>query len=388
MHGSTTRRWIARVGSIAVLLPFLFTSSLWANIGPRWWGTLAAEPLGGLKGVAITREKLTIDLRPLAYLEPVSVEAVYQLHNSGAAKKLDLLFVSATSEVSDFEVRLGDQVVESTPMPQDEFLKHRAQLPENWMPPRNLPGIDGENTYPHMREIALQAFSIELPSGPSTLQARYRARAFGVAEAHPKVTWQFPYLLSPSRQWEQFGRLEVLVHLPKGWQSASTPTLNREEDVLRGEFDGLPAEALTVAVRAPLGPELRRAIYLYVALYGLVVVAGGFLCHWGGYGLGWFLVRKTNLTRGQPRLLALCILVPGSFLALVWVGLICGGGVLVKSGITGALAGQESPYFHEHFFAPICGMFVLAFSALLLGVLLSSLSAYRFVWGAHRSAMK
>src|SRR5262249_3827849 len=82
--------------SLLVLL--LLPSAARANIGPRWWGNLVSEP-EGLKAVAITREQLTIDLRPLAKRGLVEVEAIYYLQHSGSLKKLDLLFVSGAPGV-------------------------------------------------------------------------------------------------------------------------------------------------------------------------------------------------------------------------------------------------------------------------------------------------
>jgi hypothetical protein len=60
-------------GCLGFLLALLLPVVVGANIGPNWWGDRTAEPLG-LKGVAIAREKRTLDLRPLAAAPPVAVE--------------------------------------------------------------------------------------------------------------------------------------------------------------------------------------------------------------------------------------------------------------------------------------------------------------------------
>src|SRR5262245_37355219 len=108
---------IARYGG--VFLALLMPATAWANIGPRWWGDHAGEPQG-LKDVAIVREELTIDLRPLAAGQPVEVEVTYRLYNNGPRKRLDLLFVSGAPDVSEFEVRLGDRRLESRVVPPGE----------------------------------------------------------------------------------------------------------------------------------------------------------------------------------------------------------------------------------------------------------------------------
>jgi hypothetical protein len=209
-------------GCGGVLLGFLLPASVWANIGPKWWGDPTAEPQG-LKGVAITHEQLTIDLRPLADVEPVKVEAIYQLNNPGPAKKLDLLFITGVAGVSDFEVRLGGRPIESKRLTSE---KNLDKLPPNWKPPEDLPGIDSEQTGSRNRfgltEKIVLAFSLELPHGSSTLEAHYRARATGESENYPTVTWQFPYVLAPAREWGSFGGLDVTVYLPEAWRSNVT----------------------------------------------------------------------------------------------------------------------------------------------------------------------
>src|SRR4051794_38024309 len=82
----------------------------WANFAPRFWGDATSEPWG-LKNVAITQERLVIDLRPLAEANPVRVEVTYDLSNAGVSRQLDLLFVSSEVGVRDFEARLGDQLL-------------------------------------------------------------------------------------------------------------------------------------------------------------------------------------------------------------------------------------------------------------------------------------
>jgi hypothetical protein len=358
-----------------VLLGFLLPTSVWANIGPKWWGDPSAEPQG-LKGVAITHEKLTIDLRPLADVQPVQVHAIYQLNNPGRVKKLDLLFITGVEVVSDFEVRLGDRLIESKRLPSEQS---PDKLPWDWKPPEYLPGIDSEQTHPWNRfgltEKTLLAFSIELPPGPSTLEAHYRARATGASENYPTVTWQFPYILAPAREWGNFGRLDVTVYLPEAWQSNSTPKLEREGGVLRGHFTSLPANCLSVAVRAPVGPELQRTIRVYAIVYGFVLLCGGILCWWGGRLLGWLLVNKTSY---RSSLWA----VPGAFLmAIAWPAAFLATLTYARMAIYDLLAGQENPYFYEHFIGPNLGTLCLMPFVFLTGFVL----AVRGFWRSLRT---
>ncbi len=66
-----------------------------ANAGsPHEEGDPTGEPSGALAGMAVERETLTIDLRPLAAAAPAWIEAAYQIRNDGAARTVDLVFVA------------------------------------------------------------------------------------------------------------------------------------------------------------------------------------------------------------------------------------------------------------------------------------------------------
>lgn len=67
----------------------------------------------------------------------------------------------------------------------------------------------------------------------------------------PTVAWQFAYVLEPAASWKSFGELELQVMVPTGWFTAVTPALDRRGDVLRGQFQGRPAEAVALTVQRP-----------------------------------------------------------------------------------------------------------------------------------------
>ncbi len=364
------RCWVALLG---LILP----SMAWANIGPRWVGDRTAEPLG-LKSVAILREKLTIDLRPLAAVQPVEVEAIYHLNNSGSTKRLDLLFITGVTGVTDFEVRLDGRLVESRPVPKKEQSRLLDRFPKSWLLPDDLPGIDLEGSlsgvYQHVGDPILLTFVLELPSGRSTLSARYRARAYGDDERYPTVTWRFPYVLAPAREWESFGGLDVTVYLPQAWQSNSKPALEREGGVMRGSFTDLPADYLALAVRMPMGPELQQklriTIWMCVALYAFVVMGGGLLCWRTGRLLGRCLVRMTSPGKSKSDRPPLWVEPFPFLMTAAWAVATFGALALARGSIYGVLAGQQAPYFHEHFFVPslanVCfNLFVLPVGWLL-----------------------
>lgn len=378
-------------GYWGVLLALLLPSTVWANIGPRWWGDRTAEPLG-LKGVAIIREKLTIDLRPLTAVQPVEVEAIYHLNNYGSAKKLDLLFITGVTGGRDFEVRLDDRLVESREVPPEEQASHQRELPKSWQPPDNMPGIDCKVGRSHIHRRVenpiLLAFVLELPSGRSTLSVRYRARAYGEDENYPTVTWLFPYILAPAREWQSFGGLDVTVYLSETWQSKSMPDLEREGGVLRGSFTTLPADCLALAVRAPMGPELKQklryTIGWWVVLYVVAVMSGGILCWWGGRVFGRIIILKTPSRTGARNRLPYWILPFALLMTAGWVATILGTWGLARHSIYELFAGQESPYFHEHFFMPLACNFCVILFVLPAGFLLARDGAGRYLRHAEK----
>jgi hypothetical protein len=370
---------IAVAGFCGVLLGLLAPSSLWANIGTRWWGDLAADPQG-LKGVAITREKLTIDLRPLADLQPAEVEAVYQLYNHGPERKLDLLFVSGTPGMSGFEVRFNEKPLVLEESSGSQHPRVHGELPASWKPPMTLPGIDGKETYFLIREWSEfnpRPFSLVLPSGHSTLAVRYRSRACGTDETPPMATWQFPYILAPASSWGSFGGLDVMVYVPEGWQSSSTLALEREENVLRGSFEGLPADVLAVAARAPLPLAYQRARYIYPVLHVSVLLAGGFLCWCAGRIGGRFLSQKTATEPGTRLRRNGSMVLLGVLMAFLWAAAIYGSLHMLVYGIHDSLQGQEGPSFHGSFMLEVCGSFLLMLLTIPLGIWLTWTGASR-----------
>jgi hypothetical protein len=259
-----------------------------ATFGPKWWGDRTAEP-PGLKAIAITRESLTVDMRPLVDLQPIRVEAVYELSNSGPAATFELLFIFAAPGAQELEVLVGDRMLECRTMDKKDQERYWKELPKTWRPPDYSLGLDGEQfcLFFHQRDApAPMLFSLKLPPGASVLKARFTARASGTPENQPTATWMFPYVLAPAKEWGSFGRLEVKALLPEGWEARSSPDLKREGDTLVGSFQGVPADILQLATRAPVPEEFRRAQRLAWPMFGLTFVAVSVGC--------WLVARWTG----------------------------------------------------------------------------------------------
>jgi hypothetical protein len=364
----------------AGLAGLILISPARANFAPQFWGDVNTEPWG-LKEVAIVHEQLTIDLRPLAALEPANVEVTYDLNNAGASKRLELLFVSGEAGIHDFEAHLANQLVPARVLSREEMRRHLDRFPPNWTPPESAPGIDREVTYfvrkhwkwsPDIRPVE---FTLELPPGPSTLRVRYRARACGADEGYPTATWQFPYVLAPAREWGAFGQLNVVVQVPDGWQARSTPPLEREGATLRGNFTGLPADILHLATRTPAPPEYYWALRISAALFILTVLAGGILCWWAGRRQGLSLARRctTEKDRGKQRAALLAV-----GLSVLWgAAVLVAGGMLPETLIQPALQGQETPGFHGLYYMLSCCIVYFATPAVVVfGIAITLCSAF------------
>ncbi len=372
--------------ALAAVASLVLAPAAWANFAPRFWGDATSEPWG-LKSVAIMREQLTIDLRPLANANLVRVEVTYDLRNAGSPKHLDLLFLSGEVGVADFEAQLDGRPLPTRILPREEARRLWEQLPPSWRPPQEAPGIATDRTYYTFSTWAtppeVVAFPVELPPGPGVLHVRYRTRACGTAE-RPTVTWQLPYVLAPAREWGAFGRLDITVHVPGGWQARSTPALEREGHTLRGSFAELPADALLLVTGPPVPPEYYWAVHLPEVLWGMLLVGGPLICWRAGRRLA--RGRESVAASGgeAPGRAALRSLGLGFVPALLWGALIYAS-VPVSMGIIRAtLHGQENPDFADPWFAGPCLNCVIIPAAVLFGVTLALGSASQFA--RHRSA--
>jgi hypothetical protein len=366
----------------------LLTGEVHANMAPRWWGDRTAEP-PGFKAIAITDERLTIDLRPLAGLQHAHVEAIYHLSNPGPACKVELFFLAGAPAVEAFEVRLGERAVESKPLKWDDFSPYAKELPESWTGYAYLPGIEAGGHclfHPPEYESTPIAFSVELPTGASTLTAHYSARACGSDEGAPTTTWQFPYLLAPAKRWGSFGRLEVTVSIPPGWEVTSTPALRREGDNLRGTFDGLPADTLHLATRMPLGADYQQAVWwVWPTILGGFLL-GGVIFLLASWGMGCILRKLLSRRGADPATRWFLIVFLSPVMAMLWAipfGVAFGA---ARERTFAALRGQENPFFHERA-APGSAItaFLLGLMLLVVGCLLAVLLLGRLTGGRSLS---
>ncbi len=287
MRAPEPRRPARRVGTalLAAALLALPAASARANMaepytGPARAGRAAGEPSGGLREVFIERERLRIDLRPLADDRPARVEAVYRVRNDGPARTLDLVFVAAGLAAGEHGVWVDGEPVAGAPAA-------AGALPPSWRVPGATPALDGDGplAYETGGEGTI-SFRVALGAGRHEVRVRYPAAAsVYVDEDRITAAQQLAYVLAPARDWAGFGGVDVRVDLPRGWRAASEPALRREGNALLGAWDRVPADAIALTVRPPEpDPAPYWAGWLVLSALGLylLVRAGRRL----GAGLG------------------------------------------------------------------------------------------------------
>jgi hypothetical protein len=353
--------------AVLMALPLLLTPiTVRANLGPPWsGGQIVAEPVG-IKDVEITRESLTIDLRPLAKNERVQVEVVYHLHNHGLEKKLALLFASGSPQMADFQVWLGDQPISSQPA-------EDAPIPTSWQTPKHTPGIHDTralNYVPWTKAVPI-ALNVIIPPGEHVLKVRYAAEAAIHRYGEPTVYRQFAYVLAPARSWSGFGGLNVSIYLPADWRAACTPALARDGDKLTGTFADLPADAIALTVQAPEGWAYRLVSFGSQVLLALAALGGMLLCWQVGRANG----RRLALpTASHPNWLQQHAWPSSLGAGVVWGMMVLGAGLLTTLGPEWVLPpGQVSHYGYGQVFA-IYGLCFLSVLVVPVGFLIAHLN--------------
>jgi hypothetical protein len=248
-------------------------------------GDPVGVPSGAVRDVFIEHEDLTMDLSSMntatdTYAPPAAaVLARYSLRNDGAAKGIDLVFVTASQHVSGVQVVLDGQTVAANVGP-------LGPIPSSWMPPTGTPAPQGGPDVPYsVDRPAGLTFHIELSAGRHTMVTSYQALPTQTtSSAYEPHYWQLAFVLSPARQWEGFGDLAVTVRVPAGWPAAVRPGLDRHGDVLSGSFSGIPADSFGITTRMPTPTDWSSA----AENSGLAAVL--LLCAIAG----WFFARPTR----------------------------------------------------------------------------------------------
>jgi hypothetical protein len=360
--------------ALFLILVLALPSRAWANAAPPWRAGSPVGELTGVKDVVIERERLEIDLRPLADGGQAMIYARYNLRNDGAARDIELVFVAGSPVGDESGVQVNGATV---PYARAEM----TEVPRAWRPPATTPSITGEGTvrgleYKTTRNQDGLKFTASLEPGANQIQVHYRALPGAYSGREPTRYWQLAYILAPAREWGGFGTLDVTVYLAPDWRAASEPRLMRDGDILGGFFGSIPADALALTVQAPPPSEAR--IWSSYALAGAAWVGAAV----GGLVLTWRLGRgagKWAANRGRSTWWAL----PGALLAgVIWTALLIGAVFLSTVGQK-SLAVPEAQQAWNQGYGMVMAFFVfsvLCLAAVPLGLALAQVAAVR----AHR----
>ena len=315
-----------------------------ANAGrPTSDGFPAGDP-SGIVDVAITHEELVIDLRPLADRGLVLVRATYHLDSPAGAKQLDLVFASGVGRLADFQVALDNRMLASK-------LVAGADLPKSWRPPATTPLPEGGDLGFDVRLAdASFGFQLDVAPGAHELVISYAAEAVAHHARQPTILHQFAYVLSPARTWGGFGGLDVTVQVAPGWIMAVTPAMTRAGDTFTGTYPAIPADAIALTARAPLGAYSIVAVAAWVLL-GLVTIGGG------------VLVYLIALTRERRRARAGKLCAPGlaAFgLAALWATAFLAAALFMLFG--SSLALPDNQVDHRGYAGAIAALFFMLLS--------------------------
>ena len=336
---------------IALILLSDVSNKVSANLAaPSQGGNVTGEP-SGLEEIYITNENLTIDFRPLGDLKNVTddanvyVEAVYDIENKGEEKELKLVFAVGSQKVNDFQILFDDIAVAKTDSVKIE------ELPEAWRPPDETPWLEGKNLmyYPASSLTNSVSFSLVIPPGKHIIKTKYTSEAAIYRGLGKLRAFQFAYILAPAREWAGFGGLQVKVFLPKDWTIAALPELEREGEILKGNFAKIPADSLGITVQPPMPANhgLYANIFSAIFIFSMFGVPLCFLIY------GWFAGFKLKM----PWL-------TGIGFGFVWALSFCISGYFASYGADNMIpAAYYSSYGYGDFFD---GLLLIFFTIVLI----------------------
>jgi hypothetical protein len=250
-----------------------------ANVS-KWWGegTRTLEP-GGLHEIAIEREDLRFDMRPVTTgASGARVSATYFLDNRGTTTVTAPLVFVAGSGMANLDVVFDRARMNSHSLGPSQV----AALPAAWKAPLTTPSIDGGEALGYETredDLGAAAFDLAIPPGKHELAIVYDATPTWLKGKAPTVVYQLGYVLSPARDWGSFGKLDVTVDVPPGWLAVVSPQLTRTGDTLTGAFAALPGDTIGITTRAPTSKLYGVLQYLLPLLALFVIVGGGFALH-------------------------------------------------------------------------------------------------------------
>lgn len=262
---------------IALLVVLIIPSTnCFANLSGPWKPGQLLVDVQGVKDIAIVREKLRIDLRPVEQRGAIKITATYLIEHTQPPKDLPLTFITGVDSVKGVKCTLNG-------MPLAFTTKQVVTMPDNWKPPAATPGFVPEEELLYSRSLTdtqhewIQ-FTVPLQTGRQSIEVTYEVEAGEYySQYHTAKYWQTAYILAPARTWKSFGGLDLEVLAPDKWQVKSNLPLQNQGQSWTASFDSLPADFISLTTQHPNGKRVFVVGTLQmVYFFGLMTLLLGF----------------------------------------------------------------------------------------------------------------
>lgn len=243
-----------RLTALALVFCLLPSVCLGNLSGPWKPGQLMVD-VEGVKDVAIVRETLRIDLRPLEHARYIRISATYVVEHVQSARDLPLTFITGADSVRSVTCRWNGQPLAFT-------TRQVLTMPESWKPPDSTPGFVPEELLLYSRNLTDTQhewilFTVPVQTGRQTIEVTYEVEAGAYYSSYSTAKyWQTAYILSPARTWKSFGGLDLEVLAPANWPVKSNLPLTNDGERWTARFDSLPADFITFTTQHPGGKRV------------------------------------------------------------------------------------------------------------------------------------
>ncbi len=341
---------------LVFLMLFFQQNIAWANMANPWnAGDTVGEPIGVFRQLDIIQENLLFDLRSLtnSQLNLGQIVANYLINNQGEAANVDLLFISPG-------IKTGNVTIDGNNIPFQ--IINKPKIAPEWQKPINMPMLgemmgfaqaDANFTLYSQLETGFQ-FTANLPKGKHSIQVSYFVKPNEYNGSDIYREYLIGYLLTPARNWASFGKLDMEVKLPPGWEVKTSLEMQRHGDILQASFNGIPADFFGITTRPP--------IWFISSFMGAIARGGGWIL---GIFISIYLASKiSQLSYKKPGCRKLVIFVPAVIVLVFIVGIIftiCGvsgeylRGVILDNGHISS-TWQYGENFILFLFMPLLGI--------------------------------
>jgi hypothetical protein len=243
------------IALVVLLVLFMPSSPCFANLSGPWKPGQLLVDVEGVKEIAIIREKLGIDLRPLKDGGMIKISATYLIDHPHSPKDLPLTFITGVESVKEVKCTLNG-------IPLAFNTTQVMLMPDSWKPPDNTPGFVPEEKLLYSRNISDTQhewilFIVPLQTGRQTIEVTYEVEAGAYySERYSAKFWQTAYILAPARTWKSFGGLDIEVLAPENWQVKGNLPLMNQGQRWWASFDSLPADFIALTTQHPSGKRV------------------------------------------------------------------------------------------------------------------------------------